>query len=100
VSILISKCCVGILIIGLYIYICRAIKEIRATGDDDVLGNVLKLLGQYRLRIMKKLIKNICKSGGWHKDFIEVKMIALKKKPKLQNAATITQSASSHIQQR
>jgi len=40
----------------------KAIQEIRnkkATGDDDVPGDVLKLLGEGGLKIMKKLINTI-----------------------------------------
>jgi len=56
----------------------KAIKEMRnkkATGDDDVLGDVLKLMGEGGLKIMKKLINTIYETGKWPKDF------TLKKKP-------------------
>ena len=62
----------------------KAIKEMRnkkATGDDDIPGDVLKLLGKDGLKIMKKLINTIYETGEWPKDFTEVTMIALKKKP-------------------
>jgi len=62
----------------------KAIKEIRnkkATGDDDVPGDVLKLLGECGLKIMTKLINTIYETGEWPKGFTEVTMIALKKKP-------------------
>jgi hypothetical protein len=78
----------------------KAIKENRnkkARGDGDVHGNVLKLLGEGGLKIKTKLINTIDETGEWPKDFTEVTMIALKKKPKLQNAATIAHSALSHI---
>ena len=52
----------------------------KATGDDDVPGDVLKLLGEGGLKILKKLISTIYETGEWHKDFTEVTMIALKKK--------------------
>ena len=61
----------------------KAIKEMRnrkATGDDDVPGDVLKLLGEGGLKILTKLIKTIYETGEWPKDFTEVTMIALKKK--------------------
>jgi hypothetical protein len=61
----------------------KAIKEMKikkATGDDDVPGDVFKLFGEGGLRIMTKLIKTICETGEWPKDFTEVKMIAFKKK--------------------
>jgi len=62
----------------------KAIKEMRnkkATGDDDVPGDVLKLLGEGGMKIIKKLINTIYETGEWPKDFTEVTMIALKKKP-------------------
>jgi len=58
----------------------KAIKEMRnkkATGDDNAPGDVLKLFGE----IMTKLINTIYETGEWPKDFTEVTMIALKKKP-------------------
>jgi len=61
----------------------KAIKEMRnkKATDDDVPGDVLKLLGGGGLKIMMKLINNIYKTGEWPKDFTEVTMIALKTKP-------------------
>jgi len=62
----------------------NAIKEMRnkkATGDDDVPGDVLELFGEGGLKIMTKLINTIYETGEWPKDFMEVTMIALKKKP-------------------
>ena len=44
----------------------KAIKEMRnkkATGDDDVPGDVLKLLGKGGLKIMTKLINTIYETG-------------------------------------
>ena len=61
----------------------KAIKEMRnrkATGDDDVPGDVLKLLGDGGLKILTKLINTIYETGEWPKDFTEVTMIALNKK--------------------
>ena len=61
----------------------KAIKEMRnkkATGDD-VPGDVLKLFRECGLKIMTKLINTIYETGEWPKDFTEVTMIALKKKP-------------------
>ena len=61
----------------------RAIKEMRnrkATGDDDVPGDVLNVLGEGGLKILKKLLKTIYETGDWPSDFKEVTMIALKKK--------------------
>ena len=52
----------------------------QATGDDDVPGDVLKLLGEGGLKILTKLINTIYETGGWPKDFTEVTIIALKEK--------------------
>jgi hypothetical protein len=63
----------------------KVIKEIRdkkATGDDDVPGDVLKLLGENGLKLMKQLINSMYVTGEWPRDFIEFTMIVLKKKPK------------------
>jgi hypothetical protein len=63
----------------------RAIKEIKnkkATGVDGVPGDVLRLLGEGGLKIMTQLNNDIYGTGEWPKDFIEVAMIALKRKPK------------------
>jgi hypothetical protein len=60
-----------------------AVKEMNkmATGDDDVPGDVLKIMGEGGLKILMKLINTIYETGEWPKDFTEVTMIALKKKP-------------------
>jgi len=61
----------------------KANKEMRnrkATGDDDVPGDVLKLLREGGLKILTKLINTIYETAEWPKDFTEVTMIALKKK--------------------
>jgi hypothetical protein len=42
----------------------------------------LKLLGDDGLNLLTQLINNIYESGEWPKDFTEVTMVALKKKPK------------------
>jgi hypothetical protein len=63
----------------------KAIKEMRnrkATGDDDIPGDVLKLLGGGGLKILAKLSNTIYNTGEWPQDFTEVTMIALKKKTK------------------
>jgi hypothetical protein len=62
----------------------KAIKEMRnkkPTGDNEVPGNVLKLMGEGGLKIMTKLINTIYETAEWPKDFTEATMIALKKKP-------------------
>jgi len=56
----------------------KAINKMRkkkATGDGDVPGEVLKLLGEGGLKIIKKLVNNIYKTGEWPKDFTEVTII-------------------------
>jgi hypothetical protein len=62
----------------------KAIKKIRdkkATGDDDVPRDVLKLLGEDDLRLMTQQINSIYVTGELPRDLIEITMIALKKKP-------------------
>ena len=60
----------------------KAIKEMnrKATGDDDIPGDVLKLLGEGGLKIMTKLSNTIYNTGEWPLEFTEVTIIALKKK--------------------
>jgi hypothetical protein len=57
------------------------VRNKKATGDDDVPGDVLKLMGEGGLKIMKKLINTIYETGEWSKDFTEDTVIALNKKP-------------------
>jgi hypothetical protein len=52
-----------------------------AKGDDGVPGDVLKLVGR-DLRTVTHLINHICETGERPKDFGEITLIALKKKPK------------------
>jgi hypothetical protein len=62
----------------------KAIKEMRnkkATGDDNVPGDVLKVMGEFGLKIIRKLINTTYETEEWTKDFTEVTMITLKKKP-------------------
>ena len=47
-------------------------------------GDILNLLGEDGLK-MTQLISNIYKTGEWPKNFIDVKMSALKKEPKATN---------------
>jgi hypothetical protein len=54
----------------------------KTTEDDDVPGDVLKLLGEDGLRLMTQLINSINVTGVWPRDFIEVIIFALKKKSK------------------
>jgi hypothetical protein len=60
----------------------KGMRDKKATGDDDVPGDVLKLLGEDGLRLMIQPINSIYVTGERPRDFIEVTMIALKKKPK------------------
>jgi len=63
----------------------KAIKEMRnrkVTGDDDIPGDVLKLLGKGGLKILTKLSDTMYNTGEWPQDFTEVTMIVLKKKTK------------------
>jgi hypothetical protein len=48
-------------------------------------------MGEGGIRVMTQLIGNIhaYQTGEWPKDFTEVTLVDLKKKPKLQNAATV-----------
>jgi hypothetical protein len=62
----------------------KSIKEMRnkkVRVDADVPGDVLKIVGEGGLKMMKKLINTIYDTGEWPKDFTDVTMIALKKKP-------------------
>ena len=61
----------------------KSIKEMRtkeAIRQHDVPGEVLKILGEGRLKIIIKLINTIYEPGEWTRDFTEITMIALKKK--------------------
>jgi hypothetical protein len=57
----------------------KGIRNRKATGDDDVPGDVLKLLGEGSLKIPTKLINNLYETGEWPRTS-QVTMIALKKK--------------------
>jgi len=82
------------------------IKEVRqkkATGDDYVPGYVLKLLGEDGFRIATHLINNMYENGESPKDFTEVTMTALNKKPKATKRSihrTISLRTNTHTQQR
>ena len=54
----------------------------KATGDDDIPGDELKLLGEVGLKTLTKLSNAIYNTGEWPLDFTEVTMIALKKNTK------------------
>jgi hypothetical protein len=59
----------------------KKVRNKKATGDDDVRGDVFKLSGKNDLKIMTKLVNTINETGEWTKDFTEDTMIGLKKKP-------------------
>jgi hypothetical protein len=58
-------------------------RDKKATGDDDVPGDVLKLLGEDGLWLMTQLINSIYLyiyiyiyvTGEWPRDFIEVTIL-------------------------
>jgi len=60
----------------------KAIKKMKnkKATEDDVPGDVLKVLGECGLKILTKLINTIYETEEWPKGFTEVTMIALKKK--------------------
>jgi hypothetical protein len=63
----------------------KSVKEMRdkkATRAVDVPAEALKLLGDDGVNLLAQLINNIYESGVWPKDFTEVTMVTLKKKPK------------------
>jgi hypothetical protein len=53
----------------------------KATGDTEVPGDALKLLGAGGLKIMTELSNTIYETGEWPKDFTEITIITLKKTP-------------------
>ena len=75
-------------------------KDKKTTEDDNVPGNVLKLLGEDVLRLMIQLINNICETRQWPKDFTEDTVITLKKMSKATKFIPIAQSASLYTQQK
>jgi hypothetical protein len=69
----------------LQIEVDKTMKEMRdkkATGNDDVPGDVHRLLGEGGLKLITQLTNSIIVTGEWPRDFIKVTMIALNKKPK------------------
>ena len=47
----------------------KVVRDKKARRDDDVPRDVLKLLGEDGLRIMKQLLNDIYETGKWSKDF-------------------------------
>ena len=60
----------------------KEMRNRKATGEDDIPGDVLKLLGEGGLKILTKLSNTIYNTGEWPQDFTEVTIIELKKKTK------------------
>jgi hypothetical protein len=54
------------------------VKDKKATEDNTVPGDVLKLLKEDDLKIMTQLINNMYETGERPKDFTEFTMIVLK----------------------
>jgi hypothetical protein len=79
----------------------KATKEVRdkkTKADDDVPGDVLKLVGEDYLRIMTKLINNIyMKLESGSRISLKLQWLPERRSQKLQNSASIAQSASSLI---
>jgi hypothetical protein len=57
-------------------------KDKKAKGHNDVPEDSLKFLGEDGLKLMTQLINSISVTREWPRNFIEVTMVALKKKPK------------------
>jgi hypothetical protein len=57
----------------------KEMKDNNAAGNREILEDVLKLFGEYSLKLMVQLINSICETGECPKEFIEitVTMIAL-----------------------
>lgn len=72
----------------------------KPTGDGKVLAAVPKMLGKDGLRIMTQVINDMYEIWDCPMDFIEVTMIALKKKLNATKCSHHHKSASQHIQPR
>ena len=62
----------------------KSLMEMRvkmATGDNDVLADVLKLLGEYHLILVTQIINSIYETRWLIKHFTEFTIISLNKKP-------------------
>jgi hypothetical protein len=63
----------------------KPVKEMRvqkATGNYEIPGDVLKLLGKGGLKLMTQLIHSVYIAGKWLRNLIDVAMTVLKKKTK------------------
>jgi hypothetical protein len=45
----------------------KGMRDKKATGDDDIPGDVLKLLGEDGLKLMRQLINSIYVTGEAHR---------------------------------
>lgn len=52
-------------------------RDQKATRDDDVLGDVLKQLGEDGLKLQTQLISNLYETGERPQNFPNITMIAL-----------------------
>jgi hypothetical protein len=57
-------------------------RDKKATGGDDVSGEVLNFLGEDGRKLLTQVVNNICETEEWPKDFTDFTIIALKKRPK------------------
>ena len=51
-------------------------RDKKAVRDDNISGDVPRILGEDGLR-MTQLINNMYETGGWPKDVTEVRVVAL-----------------------
>jgi hypothetical protein len=66
--------------------VVKGIKDMqrkKATGDDNILVDLLKELGDSGFKIITELFNKIYMSGDWPKEFLDVTTIALPKKNKV-----------------
>jgi hypothetical protein len=60
----------------------KEMKDEKATGNDVIPGDILRLLGKDGRRITTQVIKTIYENVEWPKDLFKFKIIALKENPK------------------
>ena len=51
----------------------------KAEGDENVPVDIIKMLGEDGHKLTTQLVKNVCETGECPSDFVEVRVIALKK---------------------
>jgi hypothetical protein len=77
----------------------KAIKETRkrkATGDDDEPGDVLKLLGEGGLKILRKMLSTIYEPGEWH---VAMPLCTIQHAKRMTVCCRITTLEDSHFNQ-